>query len=285
VRGPGGERRPENGREESDARAPTREDGEQDAGKYKVCQFFLHKFSADLMAPEVKTASTSPKEQTNSDMIQEMQEAFSGFFEPDMCDAAFNDNNLDICEAAYKLACDAQENRFKLSMPLTQSVLLCESLVISDRNEHEIVVSDDALLQPTSLYAGKWILNGDSLAYHSNLMQSQSVVHVFSTNPVEEKPLPPTPALSRTTSRQPKAGRIGLGYDEYAGDLPDDGRSEEDEILYRQMLLEQRHLEMDGLDEEERQIHLRQQEISRFIDRRDKAEGEKGKDDQQKDEK
>jgi hypothetical protein len=130
-----------------------------------------------------------------------MQEAFSGFFDPDLCDAAFNDNNLDICEAAYKLACDAQENRFKMSMPLTQSVLLCESLVLSDKKEHEIIVADDSLLQPTSLYTGKWILNGDCLAYHYNLMQPNSLVHVFSTNPVEEKPMVRTPALSRATSQ------------------------------------------------------------------------------------
>ena len=51
------------------------------------------------------------------------------------------------------------------------------------------------------------------------------------------------------------------------------------------MLLEQRHLDMDALDEEERQIHLRQQELARFIDGRDKGGGEDGKDDTEKDEK
>ena len=76
------------------------------------------------------------------------------------------DNNSDICEAAFKLASDAQENRFKMSLPLAESVLICESLVLSDRKDQELVVAEDSMLQPNSLYSGKWILNGDNLAYH-----------------------------------------------------------------------------------------------------------------------
>ena len=40
---------------------------------------------------------------------------------------AYKDHNMDVCEAAYQLACDAVENRYKLTLPLDRSVLLCES--------------------------------------------------------------------------------------------------------------------------------------------------------------
>jgi hypothetical protein len=45
---------------------------------------------------------------------------------------AYKDHNLDVCEAAYQLACDAEENRYKLTLPLSKSVLLCESLVTQE---------------------------------------------------------------------------------------------------------------------------------------------------------
>ena len=44
----------------------------------------------------------------------------------------FRQQDQDICEIAYNLANDAGEDRFKFTLPLTKSVLLCESLVISE---------------------------------------------------------------------------------------------------------------------------------------------------------
>ena len=61
-----------------------------------------------------------------------MEQAFCGFFDASECDMALKDHNLDACEAAYQLACDAEENRYKLTLPLSRSVLLCESLVTSE---------------------------------------------------------------------------------------------------------------------------------------------------------
>ncbi len=45
---------------------------------------------------------------------------------------AFRQQDQDICEIAYNLANDAGEERFKLTLPLSKSVLICESLVISE---------------------------------------------------------------------------------------------------------------------------------------------------------
>lgn len=44
----------------------------------------------------------------------------------------FRDQDQDICEIAYNLANDAGEDRFKLTLPLSKSVLLCESIVMSE---------------------------------------------------------------------------------------------------------------------------------------------------------
>lgn len=98
------------------------------------------------------------------------------------CDMAFKDHNMDVCEAAYQLACDAVENRYKLTLPLGRSVLLCESQVTQETtskkgsNECEVQVRKDSILAPSSLYQGKWILNGDHLSYHQNIMQEGSLI-------------------------------------------------------------------------------------------------------------
>ena len=95
---------------------------------------------------------------------------------------AFKDHNMDVCEAAYQLACDAVENRYKLTLPLGRSVLLCESQVTQETtskkgsNECEVQVRKDSILAPSSLYQGKWILNGDHLSYHQNIMQEGSLI-------------------------------------------------------------------------------------------------------------
>lgn len=44
----------------------------------------------------------------------------------------FRQHDQDICEIAYNLANDAGEDRFKLTLPLSKSVLLCESIIISE---------------------------------------------------------------------------------------------------------------------------------------------------------
>jgi hypothetical protein len=123
-----------------------------------------------------------------------MQQAFSGFFDVNECDVAFKDHNLDICEAAYKLACDAQENRFKVQMPLAESVLLCESLINEPPEgkkmvDFDIQVQEGSLLNPDCLHQGKWIINGETLAFHYNLMEQGCNVYLFSTNVYDENHL------------------------------------------------------------------------------------------------
>lgn len=126
-------------------------------------------------------------------MITEIEQAFSGFFDTGACNTAFVDHNLDMCEAAYKLACDAQESRTRLSLPLIESVLLYEALV-KDRGpdrppEEEVTVDDGSALTSQSFYHGRWVLNGTSLSYYSNIMQAGSQIHVFSTRAADERAL------------------------------------------------------------------------------------------------
>lgn len=127
---------------------------------------------------------------------------------------AFKDHNFDACEAAYQLACDAEENRYKLTLPLTKSVLLCESLVVQEAavskksGEGDVQVGEDAILTPACLSSGKWVISGDSVTYHQNIMQAGTMIHVFSTDDRDSKPMLP---LARTRSTplpggQPVAG-------------------------------------------------------------------------------
>jgi hypothetical protein len=44
-------------------------------------------------------------------------------------------------------------------------------------------------LNPQCLIKGKWLLNGNILAYHSNVMQEGSLIHLFSTDDTEIKPV------------------------------------------------------------------------------------------------
>jgi hypothetical protein len=70
---------------------------------------------------------------------------------------AYKDHNRDPCEAAYQLACDAEENRYKLTLPLVKSVLLCESLITNESanskkgNEGLVDVAEDSILTPACL--------------------------------------------------------------------------------------------------------------------------------------
>lgn len=70
---------------------------------------------------------------------------------------AYKDHNRDACEAAYQLACDAEENRYKLTLPLVKSVLLCESLITNESanskkgNEGLVDVAEDSILTPACL--------------------------------------------------------------------------------------------------------------------------------------
>ena len=138
-----------------------------------------------------------------AEVITEIEQAFCGFFESSECDMAYKDHNLDPCEAAYQLACDAEENRYKLTLPLSKSVLLCESMITQESasgkkgNEGEVQVAEDSILTPNCLYSGKWIINGENVSYHANVMQDNTMVHVFSTDDQDEGPMI---ALSRAAS-------------------------------------------------------------------------------------
>ena len=51
------------------------------------------------------------------------------------------------------MANDAGEDRFKMTLPINKSVLLCESIVISESSgkkggEYEILVAEDSILTP-----------------------------------------------------------------------------------------------------------------------------------------
>jgi hypothetical protein len=136
-----------------------------------------------------------------ADVVTEIERAFGGFFDTTECDLAYRDHNLDPCEAAYQLACDAEENRYKLTLPLTKSVLLCESLIISEPSggkkggggggggNEDVQVAEDSLLSPNCLFSGKWVINGDNISYYSNVMSQNTPIHVFSTNDEDEKPM------------------------------------------------------------------------------------------------
>ena len=163
-------------------------DGQADLATYKVCQFFLHEFKTSQPKVQKLPGRTV---NDNADVIAEIEQAFCGFFESSECDMAYKDHNLDACEAAYQLACDAEENRYKLTLPLEKSVLLCESLITHEASgkkgssDFDVQVAEDSILAPTSLYQGKWILNGDNLAYHQNIMQEGTVIQIFSTDDEE----------------------------------------------------------------------------------------------------
>lgn len=127
-------------------------EGDQDT--YKVCQFYLHEFKTQPQAPKPQGRTVNE----NSEIIAEIEQAFCGFFDASECDMAYKDHNMDVCEAAYQLACDAVENRYKLTLPLDRSVLLCESHVTHETsskkgsNECEVQVRKDSILAPSSLY-------------------------------------------------------------------------------------------------------------------------------------
>ena len=188
----------------------TKESSQNDPSSFKVCQFYLHEFK-----------TTEPKTQTPTnyiagdqvEAITEMEQAFCGFFDASECDMALKDHNLDACEAAYQLACDAEENRYKLTLPLCRSVLLCESLVTSEPvnakkgNEGDLQVAEDSILTPACLQSGKWVINGDNITYHQNVMQENTMLHVFSTNDLDEKPM--THMSKQRSSPLPAAQMLG----------------------------------------------------------------------------
>ena len=98
---------------------------------------------------------------------------------------AFKDSNFDICEAAFQLACDAQDNRFKASLPIKKSTLLCESLVTSEvpgksGAEGKYSVSEDSILNLGCFTRGKWSINGNSVTYYPNFMHAETPIQVFS---------------------------------------------------------------------------------------------------------
>lgn len=101
----------------------------EDPSSYKVCQFYLHEFKTTQ--PKSQTA-TSYFYNEKPEVVSEIERAFYGFFESSEIDVAYKDNNFDACEAVYQLVCDAEENRYKLKLPLGKSVLLCESMMVSD---------------------------------------------------------------------------------------------------------------------------------------------------------
>jgi hypothetical protein len=152
---------------------------------------------------------------------------------------AYKDHNMDVCEAAYQLACDAVENRYKLTLPLDRSVLLCESHVTHETsskkgsNECEVQVRKDSILAPSSLYQGKWILNGDYLSYHQNIMQEGTLIQVFSTSSKDEEPIAPALARTRSTplpNSKLKTDKSGL-FDFRSPEL------ERNRDLFKQMIL------------------------------------------------
>jgi hypothetical protein len=173
-----------------------------DPSSYKVCQFYLHEFlPTDNQAP----AKAQDQFGEGAAVIAEIEAAFCGFFEPGECDMAYKDHSLDVCEAAYQLACDAEENRFKQTLPLSKSVLLCESLVASESaakkgGEGEVTVAEGSVLSPQCLIQGRWVINGQTLSYHSNCMSTNAMVHVFTTNENEERPITLDPILEKTRS-------------------------------------------------------------------------------------
>lgn len=97
-----------------------------DPSSYKVCQFYLHEFQT---SSPTASSRVGPRYEKGAGVISEIEQAFCGFFESGECDMAYKDHNLDACEAAYQLACDAEENRYKMTLPLSKSVLLCEALI------------------------------------------------------------------------------------------------------------------------------------------------------------
>ena len=97
---PRADRRPADGRVE-DTKVVT-----EDLGVYKVCQFFLHEFTINEVVDD-GAAFLFEEQVEKTQVIKEIEQAFCGFFESNECDLAFKDHNLDVCEAAYQLACDA----------------------------------------------------------------------------------------------------------------------------------------------------------------------------------
>lgn len=212
ARGPPDGRRGLTGEEPHDLKlnGGLKDGAANDPSSYKACQFYLHEF---------KTTEPESRNPVNNfvgeraEVITEIQQAFCGFFESDECDVAYKDHNLDAVEAAYQLACDAEEDRYKLTLPLSRSLLLCESLIVQDSaagkkgNEGDVQVAEDSVLTPSCIHSGKWIMNGDNISYHQNVMQENTMIHVFSTNAGDEKPMT---LLSRTKST-PLPAAIGLG--------------------------------------------------------------------------
>jgi hypothetical protein len=82
-----------------------------------------------------------------------------------------------------------------MTLPLSRSVLLCESLIAQDSasgkksGEGDVQVIEDSVLTPSCLHSGKWIINGENITYHHNIMQENTMIHVFSTNDEDEKPM------------------------------------------------------------------------------------------------
>ena len=99
-----------------------------------------------------------------------------------------------------------------MTLPLSRSLLLCESLIIQDSSgskkghEGDVQVAEDSILTPSCLHSGKWIINGDNISYHQNVMQENTMIHVFSTNDEDEKPMA---QFSRTKST-PLPDAVGL---------------------------------------------------------------------------
>ena len=168
----------------------------QDPSSYKVCQFYLHEFQPSAPAA---AAGQGAQYGESAGVVEEIERAFSGFFAPGACDMAYKDHNLDACEAAYQLACDAEENRYKLTLPLSKSVLLCEALVTQESAagkkgcEGDVQVAEGSILTPACLTSGKWAINGPTIAYHQNVMQAGSLLQVFSTSGQDEAPMAQAP--------------------------------------------------------------------------------------------
>ena len=74
-------------------------------------------------------------------------------------------------------------------------------------NEGDLQVAEDSILTPGCLQSGKWVINGDNITYHQNVMQENTMLHVFSTNDLDEKPM--THMSKQRSSPLPTAQMLG----------------------------------------------------------------------------
>ena len=147
----------------------------------KLCEYVLFEFDTE------KTSGHQGLEQDeNIDkmLVQELFEAFNGYFTIEECIKALSYSKEDMQTAALWLTDEGEKERSKLTIFARSQTLLAQAEVISDistknlKNNAELVTKDNSLIFPNQVSQCNWTMNSQQVTLYS-----ENGIEIFSKNP------------------------------------------------------------------------------------------------------